>query len=161
MKKRKRKGGYLLPLSSILLLLFVALFASCSDEEEKFENIDFKTSGITLSPQSGNQYYAEADCKGGDITITATDKNASNGFLSEVKVGDFVYEVTVDDRNKTLPYTICEKEWGKVELTSVSPHAIHIALNENTTGNSINYELIFGAGYKTSKVLITQLKANK
>ena len=54
-----------------------------------------------------------------------------------------------------------KKEWGKVELTSVSPNAMHIVLNENTTDNSVNYELIFGAGYKTSKILLTQLKASK
>jgi len=146
----------------IIMSVIVSVgFASCGDDEEKFENIDFKTSGITLSSQSGNQYYGEIDSKGGDITVTATGKNASNGFLSEIKVGNFVYEVTDADRTNTLPYTICEKEWGKVELTSVSPHVTHIVLNENTTDNSVNYELIFGAGYKTSKILLTQLKASK
>lgn len=146
----------------IILSVIVSVgFASCGDEEEKFENIDFKTSGVTLSRQSGNQYYGEIDSKGGDIIFTAIGKNASNGYLSEIKVGNFVYEITDADRANTLPYTICKKEWGKVELTSVSPNAIHIVLNENTTDNSVNYELIFGAGYKTSKILLTQLKASK
>lgn len=54
----------------IILSVIVSVgFSSCGDEEEKFENIDFKTSGVTLSRQSGNQYYGEIDSKGGDIIL--------------------------------------------------------------------------------------------
>jgi hypothetical protein len=76
-------------------------------------------------------------------------------------VGDFVYEVTDADIKQKMPYTICEKEWGRIELTSVSPYITHIVLNTNDMDSSINYELTFGAGYKTSKILLTQLQAGK
>ena len=33
-------------------------FASCGNEDEKFENIEFKTTGVTLSPlTNGISYY--------------------------------------------------------------------------------------------------------
>ena len=39
-------------------------FTSCNDDDdEKFENIEFQTTGIHLSSQSGNSYYAEIDSK--------------------------------------------------------------------------------------------------
>ena len=146
-------------ISLIIISLIICLgLASCGDDDEKFENIDFKTTGITFSQQSGNKYYGEVGSNGGDITFEATGKNASNGFLSQIKVGDFVYEVTDADRKQKMPHTVCEKEWGHIEITSVSPHITHIVLNTNDMDNSINYELIFGAGYKTSIVLLTQLK---
>lgn len=134
-------------------------FASCGNEDEKFENIEFKTTGIILSSPNGNSYYGEIGSSGGEITITATGKNADNGFLYQIKVGEYLYEVTDADRDQLLPHTICEKEWGKVELLSVSPHSIRIVLHENHTNNSINYELMFGGGYKTSNILLTQLKS--
>ena len=134
-------------------------FASCADEDEKFENIEFKTTGIILSSPNGSSYYAEIGSSGGEMTITATGKNANNGFLCQIKVGNYLYEVTDSDRDQLLPHAICEKEWGKVELLSVSPHSIRIVLYENHTNNSINYELRFGGGYKTSNILLTQLKS--
>jgi len=158
-KKITRKGGYLLPLSSILVLL-LALFASCGNDDEEFENIEFKTTGVKLSSPSGISYYGEIGSAGGEITFTATGKNASNGFLSEVKVGSFVYEITNADSEQQLPYTICEKEWGRIEILSASPHTTRIVLNENKTNNSINYKLEFGGGYKTSTIFLTQLKTS-
>lgn len=142
----------------IISIVYCFCFSSCGNEEEEFENIKFKTTGVTLSSPSGFSYYGEIDYTGGEITFTAIGKNAGNGFLSEIKVGDFLYEVTDADREQLLPHTICEKGWGKIEILSVSPHTTRMVLNENQTNNSINYELTFGGSYKTSNVLLTQLK---
>lgn len=92
------------------------------------------------------------------MTFTAIGKNADNGFLSQFKMGDYLYEITDADLKRQLPYTICEKEWGKIEILSASPHVTRIVLFENQTHNSINYELTFGGAYKTSHVFLTQLK---
>ena len=103
-------------------------------------------------------YYGEIDHTGGEMTFTAIGKNADNGFLSQFKMGDYLYEITDADLKRQLPYTICEKEWGKIEILSASPHVTRIVLFENQTHNSINYELTFGGAYKTSYVFLTQLK---
>lgn len=146
-----------------ILLIIISVICclsltSCGNEDEKFENIEFKTTGVTLSPPNGFSYYGEVGYTGGEITFTAVGKNAENGFLSEIKVGNYFYQVTDDDRKQQLPYTICEKEWGKIEILSVSPHTTRIVLSENQTDKSINYELTFGGAYTISNVLLTQLK---
>ena len=138
----------LIPIMWLFLLLGLQ---SCGNEDEKFENIEFKTTGVTLSPlPNGISYYGEIDHTIG--------KNADNGFLSQFKMGDYLYEITDADLKRQLPYTICEKEWGKIEILSASPHVTRIVLFENQTHNSINYELTFGGAYKTSYVFLTQLK---
>lgn len=148
-------------LSIVIFVIGSLCLTSCGNEDEEFENIEFKTTGVNLSSPSGTTYYGEIGYAGGEITFTAMGKNADNGFLSQVKVGDYIYEVTNADMKQQFPYTICEKEWGKVEILSASPHTTRIVLNENQTNNSINYELTFGGAYKTSKILLTQLKASK
>ncbi|WP_288797009.1 hypothetical protein [uncultured Alistipes sp.] len=147
-------------ISLIIISVICCLsFASCGNEDEKFENIEFKTTGVTLSPlTNGISYYGEIDHAGGEITFTAIGKNADNGFLSQFKMGDYLYEITDTDLKRQLPYTICEKEWGKIEILSASPHVTRIVLFENQTHNSISYELTFGGAYKTSHVFLTQLK---
>lgn len=147
-------------ISLIIISVICCLsFASCEKEElQRFESIEFKTTGVTLSPPNGISYYGEVGYTGGEITFTAVGKNAGNGFLSEIKVGEYFYRVTDDDRKQQLPYTICEKEWGKIEILSVSPHTTRVVLFENQTKNSINYELTFGVAYTISNVLLTQLK---
>lgn len=40
-------------------------FASCGNKAEKFENIEFKTTGVTLSPPNGSYYYGEVGYTGG------------------------------------------------------------------------------------------------
>lgn len=152
-----KKFLFLIPLIIMSIIGCLSL-TSCGDEDEKFENIEFKTTGVILSSSSGISYYGEIGYTGGEITFTAIGKNAGNGFLSEIKVGDYFYEVTEADRKQQLPYTICEKEWGKIELLSISPHTTRMVLFENQTNNSINYELTFGGAYKISTVLLTQLK---
>lgn len=149
-------------ISLIIIFLTGSLcLSSCGNDDEEFENIEFKTTGVNLSSPSGITYYGEVGHDGGEITFTAIGKNAGNGFLSQIKVGDCIYEVTSTDMKQQLPYTICEKEWGKIEILSISPHTTRIVLNENQTNNSINFELKFGGAYKTSKILLTQLKASK
>ena len=146
----------LIPIMWLFLLLGLQ---SCGNEDEKFENIEFKTTGVTLSPlPNGISYYGEIDHTGGEMTFTAIGKNADNGFLSQFKMGDYLYEITDADLKRQLPYTICEKEWGKIEILSASPHVTRIVLFENQTHNSINYELTFGGAYKISHVFLTQLK---
>lgn len=142
----------------ISLIVCSLSLTSCGNEDEKFENIEFKTTGVTLSPPNGTSYYGEVGYTGGEITFTAVGKNAGNGHLSEIKVGDYFYEVADADLKQQLPYTICEKEWGKIEILSVSPHTTRMVLYENQTKNSINYELTFGGAYTISNVLLTQLK---
>ena len=131
------------------------------NEEEKFENIKFKTTGITLSKPSGTSYYAEIGSAGGIVTITSIGKIAKNGFLSQIKVGNYYYSVTDNDLKRPTPYTICEENWGKIEILSTTPHSLRITLKENKTSNSINYELTFGGAYKTSTILLTQLRNGK
>ncbi|MDE5710930.1 MAG: hypothetical protein K2I27_07345 [Bacteroides sp.] len=145
-------------LLKIISVICCLSLTSCGNEDEKFENIEFKTTGVTLSPPNGISYYGEAGYTGGEITFTAVGKNAENGFLSEIKVGEYFYRVTDDDRKQQLPYTICEKEWGKIEILSVSPHTTRMVLSENQTYKSINYELTFGVAYTISNVLLVQLK---
>ena len=145
---------------TVVAILFGCLsFVSCGNEEAQFENIEFKTTGITLSKPSVTSYYAEIGSTGGVITITAVGKNASNGFLSQIKVGDYVYSVTDSDLKRTMPYTISDEKWGKVEFVSANPYSIRLSLNENKTNSSINYELNFGGAYKTSTILLTQLRS--
>lgn len=150
-------------MKNVVLLVLTTLlgclsFASCGDEDEHFENIKFKITGVTLSKPSGNSYYAEIGSAGGEITIIAVGKNASNGFLSQIEVGDYFYKVTDNDLKRTTPYTICDEKWGKVEVLSAHPHSLRVTLNENATSNSINYKMTFGAAYKTSTILLTQLR---
>ena len=94
-------------------------------------------------------------------TITSIGKNAKNGFLSQIKVGNYYYSVTDNDLKRPTPYTICEENWGKIEILSTTPHSLRITLKENKTSNSINYELTFGGAYKTSTILLTQLRNGK
>ena len=49
----------LIPIMWLFLLLGLQ---SCGNEDEKFENIEFKTTGVTLSPlPNGISYYGEID----------------------------------------------------------------------------------------------------
>lgn len=77
------------------------------------------------------------------------------------KVGNYYYSVTDNDLKRPTPYTICEENWGKIEILSTTPHSLRITLKENKTSNSINYELTFGGAYKTSTILLTQLRNGK
>lgn len=131
--------------------------ASCGEEFEKFEYIDFKTTGIKLAhPKNELSSYGEIGASGGEITFTATGKNAVNGYLSEIRVGDYSYHVTDTDLEQQLPYTICEKEWGRIELLSASPYTTRMVLFENHTNHRIDYELTFGGVFTISHIRITQ-----
>jgi hypothetical protein len=132
--------------------------ASCGNEDEKFEGIDFKTVGVKLHKTSVISYYGEVTSEGGTLVFEATGKDQTNGSLSEIKVGDFFYEVKVSDRSKPLPYTVCDEDWGKVVITSTSPHTTQLILKANESGSSKNIELVFGCCYRISNVLITLLK---
>ena len=145
----------------VTTILCCISFVACSNEEEKFENIKFKTTGITLSKPSGTSYYAEIGSAGGIVTITSIGKNAKNGFLSQIKVGNYYYSVTDNELKRPTPYTICEEDWGKIEILSTTPHSLRMTLKGNKTSNSINYELTFGGAYKTSTILLTQLRNEK
>lgn len=47
-------------ISLIIMSVFCYLsFTSCGDGDEKFENIEFKTTGVILSFPSGISYYGE------------------------------------------------------------------------------------------------------
>lgn len=145
----------------LMMWLFLLLgLQACGNEDEEFESIELQTTGVTLSPLSHNvfSYYGEIGYAGGEITFTAIGKNAESGYLSQFKVGDYLYQVTDADLKRQAPYTICEEEWGKIDVISTSPHITRLVLNENQTNNSINYELTFGGAYKISYVLLTQLK---
>lgn len=131
---------------------------SCGNEDEKFESIDFKTEGVELHKTSVTSYYGEVTSESGTLVFEATGKNASNGHLSEIKVGDFFYEVEPNDLSKPLPYTVCEEDWGKVVITSTSPHTTQLILKANESGSSKNIELVFGCCYRISYVLITLSK---
>lgn len=148
-------------MKKILLTLLLALpfcMASCGNEDEKFEGIDFKTVGVKLHKTSVISYYGEVTSEGGTLVFEATGKNQTNGSLSEIKVGDFFYEVENSDRSKPLPYTVCDEDWGKVVITSTSPHTTQLILKANESSSSKNIELVFGCCYRISNVLITLLK---
>lgn len=95
--------------------LFLLLgLQSCGNEDEKFENIEFKTTGVTLSPlTNGISYYGEIDHAGGEITFTAIGKNADNGFLSQFKMGDYLYEITDTDLKRNCPILFAKKNGAK------------------------------------------------
>lgn len=143
---------------NLLTLLLSFCMASCGNEDEKFEGIDFKTVGVKLHKTSVISYYGEVTSEGGTLVFEATGKNQANGSLSEIKVGDFFYEVENSDRSKPLPYTVCDEDWGKVVITSTSPHTTQLILKSNESGSSKNIELVFGCCYRISNVLITLLK---
>lgn len=146
-------------MKKILLTLLVGLcMVSCGNEDEKFEGIDFKTEGVKLHKTSVTSYYGEVTSEGGTLVFEATGKNAGSGRLSEIKVGDFFYEVEPSDLSKPLPYTMCDEDWGKVVITSTSPHTTQLILKANESDNSKNIELTFGGAYRISYVLITLLK---
>lgn len=88
-------------------------------------------------------------------------KNAESGCLPVIEVGDYTYVVTGADCQQQLPYTICEKEWGRIELVSMSPHIACMVLYENQTDKNIDYVLTFGAAYRISTVLLIQLRNHK
>lgn len=70
-KNIKRKGGYLLPLSSILVLL-LALFASCSNDDSELEN--------TLSSKSASDcsFKVSPDEAKSELSNFMTQLNASS-----------------------------------------------------------------------------------
>ncbi len=131
---------------------------SCGDEYEKFQGIEFKTTGVVLSPINSLLYHGKLDGSATDVTITAIGKNANYGFLSLINTDDCLYEVTDDDWKQALPYTVCEKTWGKIELLSASPYSIRLTLNVNQTGDDRNFELTFGGGYVISTLTLNQMK---
>lgn len=79
-------------LRRLLFLLLSALgyvtcchcLTSCGDEYEyeKFQGIEFKTTGVVLSPINSLLYHGKLDGSATDVTITAIGKNANYGFLS-------------------------------------------------------------------------------
>ena len=131
---------------------------SCGNEDEKFESIDFKTEGVKLHKTSVTSYYGEVTSEGGALVFEATGKNRAYGFLSEIEVGDFLYVVPNSDRSKPLPYTVCDEDWGKVVITSTSPHTTQLILKANESGSGKNIRLNFGVAYRISDVFITLLK---
>ena len=126
-------------------------------EDAKFDVIVFKTTGVVLLPINSLLYHGKLDGFAADVTITAIGKNANHGFLSLINTDDCLYEVT-DDWKQALPYTVCEKTWGKIELLSASPYSIRLTLNENQTGDDRNLELTFGGGYVISTLTLNQMK---
>lgn len=147
-------------MKKILLTLFLGLcMVSCNEEVfQKFESIDFKTSGVELHKATGISYYGEVTSEGGTLVFEATGKNQANGFLSEILVGDSLYIVKDSDRSKPLPYTVCDENWGKVVITSSSPPTTQLILEANESDSSKNIELTFGCCYTISTVLITVLR---
>lgn len=144
-------------LVAIMCAFFSLSFLSCGNEDEEFENIEFQTTGVQLSTSGAIYYRGEIEHTGADMTFTAVGKNADNGFISQVKVGNYLYDVTGDDSKQELPYTLCEGEWGEIEILSSSPHVTRVFICENETKYSRNLELTFGAVYKISIVSLTQL----
>lgn len=142
----------------ILSLSSLLMFISCDDENfEKFELVEIESTGVNLSAPRGLTYYGQIGNFGGEITLTAIGKNASNGFISSIHVGNFSYNVTDADMKQPLPYTICDEDWGKIEIVSRTPQITRLVLNENQTNNNIEYNLRFGGAYTVSQVVITQL----
>lgn len=151
----------------LFLLLSAFGYAACCQgltscgteyEDAKFEGIEFKTTGVVLLPINSLLYHGKLDGFAADVTITAIGKNANHGFLSLINTDDCLYEVTDDDWKQALPYTVCEKIWGKIELLSASPYSIRLTLNENQTGDDRNFELTFGGGYVISTLTLNQMK---
>lgn len=101
-----------------ILLIIISVICclsltSCGNEDEKFENIEFKTTGVTLSPPNGISYYGEAGYTGGEITFTAVGKNAENGFLSEIKVGEYFIELPMTTGNSNYPILFAKRNGAK------------------------------------------------
>mgnify|MGYP007003683968 FL=1 len=69
-------------LRRLLFLLLSALgyvtcchcLTSCGDEYEKFQGIEFKTTGVVLSPINSLLYHGKLDGSATDVTITAIGK---------------------------------------------------------------------------------------
>lgn len=101
---------------------------------KNFKVLSLKRQGIVLSPINSLLYHGKLDGSATDVTITAIGKNANYGFLSLINTDDCLYEVTDDDWKQALPYTVCEKTWGKIELLSASPYSIRLTLNVNRIG---------------------------
>lgn len=137
-------------------ILFLIMFmVSCSNDEEQFEGVDFDTSGMVLNRNGVTSYYGEVPSAGGVVTFMAKGKKKENGFLSQVRAGDFFLEVPMVE-NLQLPYTVCNEEWGRIELTSSSPYVTRVTLHENKENRDRNIELTFGGGYVISNVVIRQ-----
>lgn len=101
-----------------ILLIIISVICclsltSCGNEDKKFENIEFKTTGVTLSPPNGFSYYGEVGYTGGEITFTAVGKNAENGFLSEIKVGNFFIKLPMTTGNSNYPILFAKRNGAK------------------------------------------------
>lgn len=109
-------------------------FTSCRDEDEKFENIEFKTTGVNLSLRNGISYYGGIEYTGGEITFSATGKNAGNRFLPEIKVGDWFHEYRL-----SLISCGC---FGRFPVFPRKKTVLHEpqAEQENINRENINYE---------------------
>lgn len=142
-----------------LLILVVNLWGitSCKNgtNDEVFEAVEFETSGVNLTKLKGsaNSFYAEISSEGGIITLEAKGKNKKNGFLSTYKIDGVSHDVSAN--NAVL---IAQGEWGKIERVSSSPHITRITLCENKRDSIRKIELCFGVAYKTSNILIRQLR---
>lgn len=146
-----------------LLRTFLSIFvlavglSSCENEDEKFENIDFKVTGIELSDVTVNNHTHVGTllAEGGTITFEAKGKNKDNGFVSEVSCGNFLWDRS-QLQDAQYPQTICDEGWGQVTITSASPHTTKIVVNPNTTGSTREIRLTFGGAYRTSVVYLSQ-----
>lgn len=147
-------------LTTCLSVIALAVgLASCGNEDEEFEDIDFKVTGIELSKATINNHThaANVQAEGGTITFEAKGKNKDNGFVSEIYCEDFLWHRSLlEMQDAQYPLTICDKSWGKVIITSASPHTTQIVVNPNTTGTTRELQLIFGGAYTTSVVYLRQ-----
>ena len=145
------------------LLKFLCIFAlvvglsSCGNEDEEFENIDFKVTGIELHDVSVNNHTHVGTllAEGGTITFEAKGKNKDSGFVSEVSCGSYRWDRS-QLQDIQYPQTICNEDWGQVTITSVLPHTTQVVITPNATGSTREIRVIFGGAYKTSIVYIRQ-----
>lgn len=139
-----------------ILVLAVGL-ASCGNEDEEFEDIGFKVTGIELSDVTVNNHTHVGTllAEGGSITFEAKGKNKEMGSVSEVSCGDFLWNRS-QLQDARYPLTICNEGWGHVTITSASPHTTKIVVNPNTTGSTREIRLTFGGAYKTSVIYLRQ-----
>lgn len=146
-------------MKKIMFLLPLAFFlASCGDEEEQFEDIDFKVTGIELRRAGNNamSYYGELPAEGGTVTFEAQGKNQVHGYLSYFNHDTYFWMRAYGEQSPAASDTLCEGNWGLIEELPVAPPTTRLTVTPNTTGAERQFNLSFGGGYKVSDITIKQ-----
>lgn len=144
-------------LKSLCIFAFAVGLSSCGNEDEKFEDIDFKVTGIELHDMTVNNHthIGTLLAEGGTIIFEAKGKNKDSGYVSEVSCGNYRWDRS-QLRDVQYPKTICNEDWGLVIINSVLPHTTKIVVTPNKTGSTREIRVIFGGAYKTSIVYLRQ-----